>query len=99
MLAVENGNYQPDNSIQDGPDIYEDKFLANLSFDDSQNNATIARDAFSTLWVDPTHSKPATSIDDDSQHRAADRMAILLGTSNRITPISENFGYGQAVMM
>lgn len=99
MLAVENGNYQPDNSIQDGPDIYEDKFLANLSFDDSQNNATIARDTFSTLWVDPTHSKPATSIDDDSQHRAADRMAILLGTSNRITPISENFGYGQAVMM
>ena len=61
------------------------------------DNSLIAQSSFNTLWGDPTHSK---AIDDDNkQYPAADRMAVLLGTSNRITPINENFGLGQAVMI
>ena len=101
MFKVENRNdYQSNNSIIDGPDMYEDKILATMSDDDDAVDPTIARGGFNTLWVDSTHSKPIA--DDDSQHpsiESSDRMAVLLGTSNRVTPINENFGYGQAVML
>ena len=101
MFKVENRNdYQSNNSIIDGPDMYEDKILATMSDDDDTVDPTIARGGFNTLWVDSTHSKPIA--DDDSQHpsiESSDRMAVLLGTSNRVTPINENFGYGQAVML
>eukprot|EP00751_Fragilariopsis_kerguelensis_P022338 CAMPEP_0170898720 /NCGR_PEP_ID=MMETSP0734-20130129/46224_1 /TAXON_ID=186038 /ORGANISM="Fragilariopsis kerguelensis, Strain L26-C5" /LENGTH=797 /DNA_ID=CAMNT_0011291539 /DNA_START=416 /DNA_END=2809 /DNA_ORIENTATION=+ len=96
MLKVENSDHQPENSIYDGTDMYEDKILAKLSDDDGYDPID-ARGAFNTLWVDPTHAKPIT--DDDNLHSSADRMAVLLGTSNRITPINENYGYGQAVMI
>jgi hypothetical protein len=100
-FKVENRNdYHSKNSIIDGPDIYEDKIIATMSDDDDDVDPTIARGGFNTLWVDSTHSKPIA--DDDSQHpsiESSDRMAVLLGTSNRVTPINENFGYGQAVML
>jgi hypothetical protein len=103
-FKVENRNdYQSKNSIIDGPDMYEDKILATMSDDDDDDDVdlneepTIARGGFNTLWVDSTHSKP--TADDDSHHQSSDRMALLLGTSNRVTPINENFGYGQAVML
>lgn len=78
----------------DGPDQYEDEIIASLSEDES------IEPQFNTLWVDPTHSKPKPIFNDnDDESPPADRLSVLLGTSNRIAPISDNFGFGQAVLL
>jgi outer membrane protein assembly factor BamB len=79
--------------IPDGPDRYEDQIIASLSEDES-----IESSQFNTLWVDPTHSNPKPIINDD-ESPPADRLSVLLGTSNRIAPIMDNFGFGQAVLI
>eukprot|EP00531_Pseudo-nitzschia_arenysensis_P005958 CAMPEP_0116116908 /NCGR_PEP_ID=MMETSP0329-20121206/1287_1 /TAXON_ID=697910 /ORGANISM="Pseudo-nitzschia arenysensis, Strain B593" /LENGTH=829 /DNA_ID=CAMNT_0003610431 /DNA_START=127 /DNA_END=2616 /DNA_ORIENTATION=+ len=77
----------------DGPDNYEDQIIARLSEDEGS-----IEQQFNTLWVDPTHSDPKYYVQDD-ESPTADRLSILLGTSNRIAPISDNFGFGQAVLI
>ena len=56
---------------------------------------------FNTLWVDPTHSDPKyySRDDDDDDNSTADRLNVLLDTSNEVAPISDNFGFGQAVVI
>jgi len=75
------------------PDNYEDKIIASHSDDDDKS-----AEEFNTLWVDPTHSNPKPMVADD-ESPTADRLAVLLGTSNKIAPIQENFGFGQAVLL
>lgn len=77
----------------DGPDNYEDQIIARLSEDEQS-----IEQQFNTLWVDPTHSNPKYYVQDD-ESPTADRLSVLLGTSNRIAPISDNFGFGQAVLI
>lgn len=76
-----------------GPDAYEDQIIASLSQDSSEMD-----NEFNTMWVDPTHSNQKYIVHDD-ESPTADRLSVLLGTSNRIAPISDNFGYGQAVLI
>mmetsp|Transcript_9790 Transcript_9790/g.24380 ORF Transcript_9790/g.24380 Transcript_9790/m.24380 type:complete len:819 (-) Transcript_9790:107-2563(-) len=77
----------------DGPDNYEDQIIAKLSEDEQS-----IEEQFNTLWVDPTHSDPKYYVHDEESPNA-DRLSVLLGTSNKIAPISDNFGLGQAVLV
>lgn len=77
-----------------GPDTYEDRIISSLSEDEK----SFDDEHFHTIWVDPTHSKPKHFAPDDDIP-TADRLSVLLGTSNRIAPISDNFGFGQAVLI
>eukprot|EP00536_Pseudo-nitzschia_multiseries_P016012 jgi/Psemu1/312687/fgenesh1_kg.1000_\ len=95
VAAVSRGIFRVDGSNQypNGPDKYEDRMIASLSDDERS-----IEQQFNTLWVDPTHSNPKSTVY-DAESPTADRLAVMLGTSNRIAPISENFGYGQAVLL
>jgi len=88
IFRVEGGNQE-----SDGPDKYEDQIIATHS-----DNEKCIEQQFNTLWVDPTHSNPK-AITNGDESPTADRLAVMLGTSNRIAPISESFGYGQAVLL
>ena len=77
----------------DGPDVYEDRIIASLSDDGESKD-----EQFFTQWSDPTHSNPKYIVHDD-ESPPADRLSVLLGTSNRIAPIMDNFGFGQAVLI
>ncbi|VEU35535.1 unnamed protein product [Pseudo-nitzschia multistriata] len=79
----------------DGPDKYEDRIIATLSEDEK----SIEDEQFNTLWIDPTHSNPKPTRTNEDDIPTADRLAVMLGTSNKIAPISESFGYGQAVLL
>ena len=81
-----------------GPDNHEDQIVATISADEES-------DEFNTLWVDPTHSDPKYYNHEGDESPSADRLSILLGTSNKVppsttvAPISDNFGFGQAVVI
>lgn len=80
----------------DGPENYEDQIIANMSADEEA-----MEEEFNTLWVDPTHSDPKyySRDDDDDDNSTADRLNVLLDTSDQVAPISDNFGFGQAVVI
>ena len=73
--------------------MYEDRIIASLSDDGESYD-----EQFITQWSDPTHSNPKYIAHDD-ESPPADRLSVLLGTSNRIAPIMDNFGFGQAVLI
>jgi len=81
-----------------GSDSYGDRIIASLSEDEKS-----MEEEFAVLWVDPTHTNPKHTINEDdesaTESTSADRLSTLFGTSNRIAPVNDNFGYGQAVLI
>ena len=81
----------------DGPgNNFEDQIIARMSADEES-----IEEQFNTLWVDPTHSNPKYYHNDsDDESPTEDRLSVLLETtSDRVAPISDNFGFGQAVLI
>jgi hypothetical protein len=83
-----------------GLDPYEDSMI-------SQHAATkqsLADEAYDDWYNEPiiipqARSKSLNDSFDTLSHAAADRISLLLGTSNRITPIQEDYSYGAAVFV
>ena len=80
----------------EGANNFEDQIIARMSADEES-----IEQEFNTLWVDPTHSNPKYYHNDsDDESPTEDRLSVLLETtSDRVAPISDNFGFGQAVLI
>jgi hypothetical protein len=82
-----------------GLDPYEDSMISQHAAT-KQSQADEADDWYNEPIVIP-HSRNKSINDsfDTISHAAADRISLLLGTSNRITPIQEDYSYGAAVFV
>lgn len=82
------------------PDPYEDSMISQHT----NSSTPTARDVTAFTWN--ARNRPKTLLDDSSDnashassHAPADRISKLLGTTNRITPIKEDFSYGASVLV
>jgi hypothetical protein len=91
-------DYALPNDPENSPDPYEDSMI-------SQHTNSSKRDMTELIWNDRSRAKRASLDDsfDNSSHSSsrapADRISKLLGTTNRITPIKEDFSYGASVLV